>query len=522
MKILRYIFFLSALSILPSACTTGFEGYNDNPNVPGYWEISPVNLLEEAIFSGVDGMLYRTWLFNGELMQYTVSGTSNNAYHRYVINNAVMTSTWNSLFTWAATAEHMKQLARLEGKIDPNTEAMGLILKVLYLSNATDIFGDIPYRDAFKSKPYYDEENNYVTEIITKPVFDSQKEVYRQLFATLEEANRRFDIQSEIKTPAKDLIYGGDAAKWKKFNNSLYLRLLMRLSNRGDEKLTYSADGTVELTVFQKINEILNNSTVYPIFTSNQDNAALDFTGISPFENRFGRESVGTFNQRRAAEQIISMMSEQNDPRITSYFTQQGGTWNGLPSGATSQETVADNVAILNKNVLGSYTSPYGIMKYDEILFIKSEAAKRGIIPGGDVKAEEYYNEAITSSCKYWDSVNPASSGITDEHIINFIYNYAAYNGTLENILNQKYIAQFWVGYEAWHDYRRTGYPRLRIGSGTFNDHILPTRFQYPTAVATTNPDNYQDAVERLRSTYRGSDDMKTPVWWSLDASVIN
>lgn len=521
MKSIKYTIILSLLMITFSACTHGFDDYNKNPNVPEYWDILPINLMEETIFSGIDGMLNRTYLFNGELMQYTVSGTSNNAYHRYVIGNAIMASTWNSLFVWAANAEHMKQLARLEGKIDPNSEAIALTLKVLYLSNATDIFGDIPCRDAFKSRPYYDDDNNYIEETNLKPVFDTQKDVYKQLFTMLEKANVTYDGTRKLKSPEKDLMYGGDMSKWKKFNNSLYLRLLMRLSNRSTEEMTVSKSGDISMTVFQKIKEIMDNPSVYPIFTGNEDNATLFFSGNNPFQNRYGNESESSFQGRRVAATIISMMAEQQDPRTSTYFKQNGGSWNGLPSGATSQETVGSNIATLNKSVLGTYTSPYSVMKYDEILFIFCEAAKIGAIPGGDAKALEYYKAAISASIKYWVGVDPNKQGIADATIDNFINNYVPYDYTLETILNQKYIAQFWNGYEAWHEYRRTGYPQLEIGTGTFNDHILPTRFAYPTTTATTNPANYAIAVDRIKNDYKGNDDMKAPVWWSKQAAAI-
>lgn len=77
-----------------------------------------------------------------------------------------------------------------------------------------------------------------------------------------------------------------------------------------------------------------------------------------------------------------------------------------------------------------------------------------------------------------------------------------AYDGTLRCIIEQKYIALFWCGMEAWNEYRRTGYPELAIGSATSNDHILPTRFEYPVNTSTTNPVNYAQAVARLAESW--------------------
>ena len=85
-----------------------------------------------------------------------------------------------------------------------------------------------------------------------------------------------------------------------------------------------------------------------------------------------------------------------------------------------------------------------------------------------------------------------------------------AFDKTLEQILNQKYIALFWVGYEAWHEYRRTGYPNLKIGKGTANDGVLPTRFIYPVTTVDTNHENYLKAIAN-----QGPDNMKTRLWWA-------
>jgi hypothetical protein len=81
---------------------------------------------------------------------------------------------------------------------------------------------------------------------------------------------------------------------------------------------------------------------------------------------------------------------------------------------------------------------------------------------------------------------------------------------------NQKYLALFWIGMEAYHEYRRTGYPVLTIGEGTqtYNDGILPTRFGYPPTTMSTNSANAKDALTGMG----GENNMKTPVWWSKQA----
>ena len=92
-----------------------------------------------------------------------------------------------------------------------------------------------------------------------------------------------------------------------------------------------------------------------------------------------------------------------------------------------------------------------------------------------------------------------------------------AYDGSYKQLIEQKYLALFWCGYEGWNEYRRTGYPILTINEGTKNDHVVPRRFEYPNITRDTNLDNYRQALARLQERYQGGDDMLTPVWWSKE-----
>lgn len=497
-KMKSYAMAFIACLMFGTACTSGFDEFNTNHNEPEYGDIMPVNMLEALLANAGDAMIYRTWQLNGELIQYTVSGTSNNAYHRYVIPNTATASTWAWFARIAANADEMFRLAREYE--DPNCEAIAITMKALFLSNLSDCYGDIPYTEAFGN--INGSENN-------QPKFDTQRTVYEGILADLERANTLYNTNKPLDS-SRDLLYNGDVTKWRKFTNSLRLRLLMRLSNRNEE-----------FSVAEKINEVFTNPSQYPVFASNDDNATLYYDEVEPFVNYFGSTTSASFtSSRRSCATIIDMMSLPGDPRISAYFVQSGERWTGMESGLPSQETETEGIALLNRENLGAYSSPYSFMKYDEVLFIYCEAIKRGWIAGGDVLAEDYYKQAITASIRFWNSIDTAGTVITDRTITNFLAK-VPYNNTLEQILDQKYVALFWVGYEAWHEYRRTGYPRLVIGSATSNDHILPTRFQYPDNTANVNVANYQTQLERLRTVYHGGDDMKTPVWWSKQAAEM-
>lgn len=494
-----YARFVSILLILPmiSACTGDFEEYNSNPNELEIGKTSPVNLLPNILFSGGSGLLRQTYQMNGELIQYTVSSNTTDAYHRYQISNGVTAGIWDLLARWASNADHMIDLC--ETKEDMcNFKAIGLTLRAFYMQMLTDIWGDVPFFEAFEGR-----DGNF------KPAFDSQRAIYLQLIADLEEANglynEKFPFTSTQKV--KDLLYNGDLDKWRRFSNSLLLRVLLRISALDDS----------ELRIAERMQEMFGNPAVWPVFENEEQAAILRFSGESPFLNPYGSMADTNFTTagRRACIQLITMLDTFGDPRLSIYFRQNAGMWSGAISGEASRdESGSSEAAYLRKAVLGEYTSPYSFMNYDEVLFIWAEAAQRGLIAGGDATAQEYYNKAIEASIRHW-SANPGNPKAVSESAIEQYIKKVEYDGSYEQLMNQKYVALFWVGFEAWSEYRRSGYPSLVISRSTMNDHILPCRFQYPINTAKTNPENYRTAVERLVKDYAGNDDMKTPVWWS-------
>ena len=289
---LRCALTICAAGFLSGACTSNFDEYNTNQNQMEMGDIHPLNLLEHILFTGADGMVYRTWLLNNELVQYTVQMYTENV-HRYMIRDSYNSGTWNHLARWAANSDHMiEQAVKNE---DANSEAIALTMRALFVSNWTDIYGDIPFSEAFQGR------NN-----VLKPKFDTQKEIYTQLFADLERANSLYDSSRALRYPNKDLMYAGDIAKWRKFTNSLHMRLLMRLQNHD-----------AEMGVSEKLREIVSNPTLYPVMASNADNAALFYTNVDPFIGRFGTMTLQNFtsNSHRMAEHLVNMMNNTNDPR---------------------------------------------------------------------------------------------------------------------------------------------------------------------------------------------------------------
>ncbi len=518
MKMLNKIIACGLVTLLMAACTSDFEETNTNPNTTLVGTIPASSMFEPLLYNGANAWLDYTWFWNNELVQFTAfTGGTTRQEHRYFISDANWQSVWNLYARYTNNALHMYDLAVAQG--DRSLEAIALTLKVLYMSNLTDMYGDVPYSEAFTARK---------PDGTTKPKFDSQKEVYQQMFADLETANSIYALNPTFLKPTLDGMYGGSMAKWRKFSNSLYLRLLCRVSGRN------------EMNVGTKMTEMLTKPTTYPVFTSNADNATVIFSGIDPYRNQYAITTEGDFTSsgRKLTQQLLKMtvITENDvqtyvDPRLPiigkkniSTVTNPKNIWIGTVAGCTQEEQsiVDKGTSWLNYKVFCRPAAPGCFMDYAEVQFILAEAALNGWISGGETAAKAYYTAAVTASMQKWAPFGAFSETpvtITDADITTYLASklgsWDLATNKKELIGNQKYLALFWIGMEAYHEYRRTGYPVLTIGKGTvYNDYILPTRFSYPNTTMATNGDNAEIALKRMG----GDNNMKTPVWWSKQA----
>ena len=454
-----------------------------------------------------------------EISQVTVAKSTPRREHCYNLADGNFKAIWNLGYKWAGNAKHMYDLAVAQNQ--PNFQAIGLTLKVYNMSILTDMFGSIAYREALKG-----------SEGINTPHIDSQQEVYTAMLEELELANSLYNASLGLDDPTKDGIYGGDIAKWQKFTNTLRLRLLMRVSGRNN---------AFTPTVGEQINQIISNPGKYPVFESNDDNATVKFSGSAEYYKTYFNSSSfpddkSLSSDHHIAAQLLDLLYDASDgfvdprlriwikPRYVQYpsatepdvIREMIGAVSGCTINYNGITSISEREPYLHYETLVGDTRPNHMLDYDELLFIKAEAAMNGWISGS---AKEYYEAAIRASIGYWHGVDTSGAELPESVIEAYLQN-VAYDGTLRCIIEQKYIALFWCGMEAWNEYRRTGYPELTIGSATSNDHILPTRFEYPVNTSTTNPVNYAQAVARLAESWPGGgDNMRTPVWWSLQAA---
>lgn len=480
----KHILLLTSVIVvsLGSSCTKNFEELNTDP--VKVTNVAPGTLLAPAQFDGMWIITRRAHRLNNELMQYTVETGALNDFARYEFKENEFDAIWSGLYTKANDMNEMYKIA--EQRNDVNNMGAALVMKAWFVSNLTDMFGDIPYTEAFKGR----EELYY-------PKYDTQQSIYTLLLADLKKANDLFNESKPFEST--DLIYAGDAAKWKKFANSMRLRLLVRVSNRS------------EMNAPAQIAEIFTNPTKYPLIASNDDEAMMKYNGVKPFINLFFEMAAAEFSgSRRMGKPLMDLMNNTVDGRRFRYATKNTpGAYVGIPSGYNEQETIAfaDNGGLKTSTLATTLKEddyPFPILTWSEVNFLLAEAALKGWITAD---AQSYYNKGVEASWKQWKCTWDGTAGTT--YLARSTVRFTGTTATMERLMSQKYIAMFFSGFESWYDYRRTGYPVLPIGPATGNNSVLPRRFEYPLITKATNNASYTAAAARI-----GGDNLSTKVWW--------
>jgi len=480
-----------AMVLLPS-CKKGFEAINTNPNTTP--TAYPQQLLAPALVNTLTANMLRSRTFNNELMQVTVSETDGEgAVFRYDIKNTWADYTYNNWYTQLTNFKDIYTLAGQPITASPGYQGISLICQSWIYSMITDTYGDVPY---FQS--------NQGRDGIFEPAFDKQKDIYLDIFKQLELANTLLTGATNV-VATSDPVYNGSVSQWRKFGNSLYLRLLLRLSGKAE----------VSASVIAKIKDMVdNNPGNYPIMTSNTDAAILRWTGVSyltsPFiagvrEQDFRAPSIASF--------FINNLTKWADPRLYqaswSIATYNGG-YVGVPSGylpgtapaARSYfQSTSSATTLMNNPLMGN------IMNYAELQFILAEAAAKGFI--SNTPAKTYYDNGVINAITFWIptfstpvATYEAGADITWDDTLPL-------DTKMEMIHVQKYYALFWTDFQQWFEYRRTGHPILPKGPGLVNGGVMPARLMYPLYVQSANPTNYSNAVAS-----QGPDVTSTQVWW--------
>jgi hypothetical protein len=284
------------VSLLLTSCTKDFEKINTDPNnTPN---ALPQQLLAPALVNTLTYNMIRNRNFNNELMQVTVDlGDGDGKVFRYDYRANWADYLYNGLYSELSNFKDIYKVASGEVNYNPSYMGISLICQSWIYSILTDTYGDIPYTESNLAR----DSNIY------EPKFDRQKDIYLDIFQKLEEANTLL-AQNRAIVGSSDPVHKGSISRWRKFGNSLYLRLLLRISGKAEVSALAAA----------KIKDILeDNAANYPIIANNDESAILKWTGTAPYispyvngvrEQDFRGVSIASF--------FIDNLVIWNDPRI--------------------------------------------------------------------------------------------------------------------------------------------------------------------------------------------------------------
>lgn len=400
-----------------------------------------------------------------------------------------------------------------------NERAMVHILRVYTYHQLTDVAGDIPYFDAVKGE-----------EKILSPKYDTQKDIYLDMFKKLDEAADSLDAAKPTFGNA-DLFYKGDIAKWKKFAYTLMLRLGMRLTK---------VEPDLAQTWVQK-------AIAGGVMNSDSDIAKISYANVSGGMNPKVQLSLLNGNYLnpqdpdnveggKYAATFINKLKSTNDPRLpvisvvwvkpagaTAYIPDTTSSLQkGMISGSLNTKPVDFDTYSEPSPLVLNLAAPIVILGPAEANLLLSEAALRGWYTGSS--AQTAYENAVRAAMTQWalwPAVAPSTNIITEAQINSYIaFNPYPASGTfdqqLQQISEQKWLSLFGDDYEVYANWRRTGYPVLMPVNypGNVTGGQMFRRFSIPITENLTNQANYLEALKRQGFAEATGDNLLTRVWW--------
>ncbi|MGB3588647.1 MAG: SusD/RagB family nutrient-binding outer membrane lipoprotein [Tunicatimonas sp.] len=430
----------------------------------------------------------------------------------------------------------------------PFHQGVALVMRAYNFGMITDLWGDAPYTNALNASEGGNEN--------LLPAFDTQDVIYEGILADLEMANTVLAVdESQAQNEniyGTDVIYGGDPLQWRRFANSLMLRYYMRIS--GKEPAMAQAG----------VEKIVSDPDQYPIITSIENDATMSYVGNGS-DDAWPSNSVfdlggSQYTRIQMCETLVDALQTRNDPRIAVWAEKVEVPLVVSDTLSAETNTIVDGVRYISPDqippgipyntdpeyvglppAVGNIPAGYNLnagagqgsanphvsaisdMYRDatgpmllarlasaaEVHFILAEAALNGWAVGD---AQTLYNAGVKASLETW--------GVGDQYEA-YLAGPAAFDGTLEQLITQKWIASWTAATEAWFDYRRTGFPALEAGDAARRS-ALPLRFYYMQDELTVNESNAMEAVNRLEETAFTSPDGKNSAWskpWVLQGT---
>lgn len=512
--------------LLGTSCTKNFEEINTNPVAYGPTSFDPNFILTSAQlnYTGSIDFAYDTWrgnlIYASTMMQGFSTVVSYWAGDKYLLNEGYTAAYWGT----SAVGAYIEQVRPIVDAVEStrdkakyaNVHQVARIWRAVIMSRITDLYGDVPYSEA--GQGYY--------KSVFTPKYDSQQAIYTDLLKEVDEATNALNLGGDKVTG--DVIFAGNIDKWKRFGNTLLLRLAMRLTK---------IDENTAKTYAQKV--------VGKTMINNGDNAFIthDVSGSRVTQNRNSQVLLGDGGQEnyytKWSKTFIDLLKGANDPRlakvaVTQLYLNDGSkdqnpayvtdpaVQKGMPNGKDlSGQAGRDIRQDASFTTFPAYSSPNPamlkrngisfILTYAESEFLLAEAAQRWGIAGTPAP---HYKEGLKAAITFlgqYDATLAITEGVAETFATANPYNAA--NGL------QMINTQYWLHtntmldfYETWCNWRRSGFPVLTpvVYPGNATNGTIPRRFPYPVEEAVKNGANQQAAASAIP----GGDNLMGRVWW--------
>jgi len=473
------------------ACKKSMDDLNVNPNAPSF--VNPDYLFTYSVVKGMGSYITNAnvqyWLLMNWNMQFATLG-GEQAGREYDSNDG-KDALWNELY--AQSLMNAREVQKLSSG-NPyliNKNSISRIWQVYLFAQITDLFGDIPYSEALQG----------ASQLNFSPAYTRQEQIYTSMINEIKIASANLDPTKAVFPGNSDPIYKGNILKWKKFANSLRLRLAVRMSN------VNPTVAQTEIALLQQEDFISNNN----------ENAYFPYSGEirNPLYDLIQSGQSG--GKTYPSKFLIDLLKSSNDPRLkvfAQYTTESiiigvpdyEGVPNLVPAGSSIWSNYNTDASDISK--IGTWfirqEAPGVLMTYSEVCFLKAEAALKGWWPGN---AQTLYEDGITANMQSY-----TGSSLSGTDISNYISSVAPVS--LENIGTQKWISfTFQNAYESYAEYRRTGFPILKDYANTpINSANYPNRLTYPATEINLNSTHYNQAIQN-----QGPDIAGTKVWWDVN-----
>lgn len=527
-KIIYSILLFSSASFMTlTSCRQNFDEINTSPNNP--LTAPPSAILNSATKELMDatrgvfssGRMFLPWVQHSAQVNYTDED-------RYRFRENVNQDLYRDYYLVARDIKLIQDMnsnpetASAASAYGSNTNqiAMSRIMLSYIFSQLADTYGDVPYYS------YGNKDADFQALDVLKypnPKFASQVKIYTDLLNELKGASEMINTAQPVFTgtyAAGDRVFNGNSTRWKKFANSLRLRIATRVKG-----------------VIPSAQTHINEAIAAGVMTSNADNAKLTYQTVATFAAPFyvGFVVDARLDFQPADTFVKALKGEKGpfgvDPRLQKMIAPKGTSisavannsytpssnlndYVGMPYGVTNPEApkqIENNRTSNFSNAVLRADASLTFMEYAEVEFLLSEANNWN---------QTNYLNGIKASMENW--------GVSTSDIATYLLTVPP--ASAENVISQKWIALYTQPMEAWSEYRRTGYPAFLLKPGQTNNYLvpdesgnmtytfvslvsgltdIPARVTYPINLGTLNPENYAAAQTAI-----GGDKMTTKLIW--------